>query len=82
MSKRVIKIGGIFAIIASFIYVLTIFYMFIILANIGLTTEMLDTPSEFLPWLSEHSKMFNGLWWIFILSVTFFIPVPVILYQK
>lgn len=72
--------GALGALISAIAFLLTLVYVFVILAALGLSEEMLDTPALLLPWVAENAHGYAGLYWIFLLSVITLLPTPLALY--
>ena len=72
--------GALGAFVSAIAFLLTLVYVFVILAALGLSEEMLDTPALLLPWVAKNAQGYAGLYWIFLLSVITLLPVPLALY--
>ncbi len=73
--------GGIAALVAAVVFLLTLVYVFGFLFSLGLTEEMLDNPTTLLPWVAQHTGAYAGLYWIFLLSVVALFPAPLALHE-
>ncbi len=72
--------GALGAIVSALAFIFTLIYVFVILAGLGLSEEMLDTPALLLPWVAAHTNSYAGLYWIFLFSVITLLPAPLALY--
>lgn len=79
-TRSLLRWGGIGALCAAVAFLLTLLYVFVFLASIGLTEEMLDTPAQLLPWVAAHAQAYAGIYWIFLFSVIALLPTPLALY--
>lgn len=78
--RTLLRWGGVGALCAAAAFLLTLLYVFVFLASMGLTEEMLDTPPQLLPWVAAHAQAYAGIYWIFLFSVIILLPTPVALY--
>lgn len=78
--RTLARLGGWGAILSGTATLLTVGYTFGYLAALGLSVEMLDTPAALLPWIARHADAYLGLWWFFLLSLLFLVPVPLAVY--
>ena len=67
-TRSLLHWGGIGALCAAAAFLLTLLYVFVFLASLGLTEEMLDTPTQLLPWVAAHAQAYAGIYWIFLFS--------------
>jgi len=72
--------GAVGAIASSIAFVFTLVYVFGLLAALGLSEEMLDTPAQLLPWVADHAQRYGALYWIFLFSTLALLPAPLALY--
>lgn len=77
--QAMIRYGGIGAVLAGVVFLLTVVYTFGFLASLGLTVELLDAPAQLLPWINAHTGAYMGLWGIFVLSLLCLFPAPLAL---
>ena len=79
-TRSLLHWGGIGALCAAAAFLLTLLYVFVFLASLGLTEEMLDTPTQLLPWVAAHAQAYAGIYWIFLFSIITLLPTPLALY--
>lgn len=72
--------GAVGAITSAIAFVFTLVYVFVILAALGLSEEMLDTPAQLLPWVAAHAHGYGALYWLFLFSTLALLPAPLALY--
>lgn len=75
-QARTIRLGGMSAVMAGVVFLITIAYTFGFLFARGLSTDMLNEPARLLPWVHANTVAFVGLWWIFVTHLLFLLPVP------
>ena len=73
---RAIRLGGWGALLAGIAFLVTIAYIFGFLFARGLSTDMLNEPSQLLPWVHANTVAYVGLWWIFLLHLLLLLPAP------
>src|SRR5918998_6731079 len=77
---KVLRIGGISALVASLLFFFTVVYAFVIMSRFGFTQEMFDDRALLLPWVAAHADLYRGLWLLYFASQVFLLPVPLALY--
>lgn len=75
-GARVVRLGGRAALASGVVFLLTIAYTFGFLFARGLSTDMLNEPSQLMPWVHANTLAFVGLWWIFVVHLLLLLPVP------
>lgn len=75
-AARTVRVGGIGALLAGIVFLITIGYTFGFLFPLGLSTDMLNVPAQLLPWVHAHTVAYVGLWWIFVLHLICLLPAP------
>lgn len=80
-TRNLLRWGGWGALFSAAAFLATLFYVFVFLASMGLTEEMLDTQAQLLPWVAAHTNAYNGIYWIFLSSVIALLPTPLAIYR-
>ena len=75
-AARVVRTGGLGALLAGVVFLATIAYTFGFLFARGLSTEMLNVPAQLLPWVHANTVAYVALWWIFVLHLLLLLPAP------
>ncbi|MEO5814725.1 MAG: hypothetical protein ABIT20_05550 [Gemmatimonadaceae bacterium] len=75
-DARTVRLGGRAALASGVVFLITIAYTFGFLFARGLSTDMLNAPSQLLPWVHANTISFVGLWWIFVVHLLLLLPVP------
>ena len=75
-NPHFIKTGGLFCIFAGILGFGTLFYIVVVLGNLGLKVEMFDQTDAFLRWINKHQLAYTILWLINGLMAVFMLPVP------
>jgi hypothetical protein len=71
-----VRVGGLGALLAGVVFLVTIAYTFGFLFPMGLSTDMLNVPAQLLPWVHAHTVAYVGLWWIFVIHLVCLLPAP------
>lgn len=80
-TRTLLRWGGLGALFAAAAFLVTLLYVFVFLASLGLTEEMLDTPAQLLPWVATYANAYNGIYWIFLSSIIALLPAPLAVYH-
>ena len=75
-AAHTVRVGGLGALLAGIVFLVTIAYTFGFLFPMGLSTDMLNVPAQLLPWVHAHTVAYVGLWWIFVLHLICLLPAP------
>ena len=75
-DARVVRLGGRAALASGVVFLITIAYTFGFLFARGLSTDMLNEPSQLMPWVHANTIAYVGLWWIFVVHLLLLLPVP------
>lgn len=75
-AARTVRTGGLGALLAGVVFLVTIAYTFGFLFARGLSTEMLNVPAQLLPWVHANTVAYVGLWWIFVIHLLLLLPAP------
>ncbi len=75
-DARVVRLGARAALASGVMFLITIAYTFGFLFARGLSTDMLNAPSQLLPWVHANTIAYVGLWWIFVAHLLLLLPVP------
>ena len=70
------RVGGLGALLAGVVFLVTIAYTFGFLFSRGLSTDMLNEPAHLLPWVHANTVAYVALWWIFVLHLLLLLPAP------
>ncbi|MEO8336223.1 MAG: hypothetical protein ABI664_14690 [bacterium] len=75
-DARVVRLAGRAAVLSGVVFLITIAYTFGFLFKRGLSTDMLNAPSQLLPWVHANTIAYVMLWWIFVVHLLLLLPVP------
>lgn len=75
-DARVVRLGARAALASGVVFLITIAYTFGFLFARGLSTDMLNAPSQLLPWVHANTVAYVALWWIFVVHLLLLLPVP------
>ena len=75
-NARVVRFGGLAALVSGAVFLTTIAYTFGFLFARGLSTDMLNEPAQLLPWIHANTIAYVMLWWIFTAHMLLLLPVP------
>jgi hypothetical protein len=75
-EAQAVRVGGIGALCAGIVFLVTIAYTFGFLFARGLSTDMLNVPAQLLPWVHAHTVPYVMLWWIFVIHLLCLLPAP------
>jgi hypothetical protein len=75
-DARTVRLGGRAALASGVVFLITIAYTFGFLFARGLSTDMLNSPAQLLPWVHANSVAYVALWWIFVIHLLLLLPVP------
>jgi len=75
-ALETVRVGGLGALLAGLVFLVTIAYTFGFLFARGLSTDMLNEPAKLLPWIHANRVAYVGLWWIFVLHLLLLLPAP------
>lgn len=76
------RLGGAGALLAGALFLLSLMYVYGVLAQAGLDVEMFDDQARLLPWVAEHARAYTGLWWLTLLSTFALLPAPLALHDR
>ena len=79
-AVKVLRVGGISALVAGVLFFFTVVYAFGVMSGFGFTQEMFDDRALLLPWVADHAGLYRGLWLLYFASQAFLLPVPLALY--
>ncbi len=71
-----IKMAGTFSIFAGIITIASVFYIFVVLGNLGLDIKMLRNTEELLTWIDSNAFAYSILWVHYALMAVLMLPVP------
>ena len=75
-ALETVRVGGLGALLAGVVFLVTIAYTFGFLFGRGLSIDMLNEPAQLLPWIHANTVAYVGLWWIFLLHLLLLLPAP------
>jgi hypothetical protein len=81
-DQRLARLGGAGALLAGLLFLLSLVYVYGVLAQAGLDVEMFDDQARLLPWVAEHARAYTGLWWLTLLSTLALLPAPLALHDR
>jgi len=71
-----IRIAGALAIIAGIVSLAAVFYLLIVLNNLGLNMSHFDNTAELLDWAGGHPRYYALLWQHYALAAVLLLPAP------
>lgn len=74
-----LKIGGWGGILSGLFFLIVTAYIFGFLTIFGFDFAMFDDPGLLHPWVSEHTKLYQFSWLLYLLTQLFLLPVPLAL---
>lgn len=78
-DQALARLGGRGALLAGALFLLSLVYVYGVLAQAGLDVEMFEDQARLLPWVAEHARAYTGLWWLTLLSSLALLPAPLAL---